>query len=249
MPTPFMHMAVAHRLSQDTQVPATIRKDVEKAWGAFLLGNIAADARVSSGLQRADTHFFEYQEIIDPPATLTMLSRHPELRHGKVSAADQAAFVGGYLAHLVMDEVWCMDMLYPHFGREWSDSRTRFLMLHMLLCYLDERDYHTLPKSDYVPLHDAVPHHWLPFIGDPDLAVWRDLIAEQLAPEHDSRTYEILSKRILMPADEMAAFVHNEQRMNESLWQNVTPEIVAGVERTMYERARQVLIDYYDERI
>ena len=67
MPTPFMHMALARRLIADPSLPTTIRDLVQSAWGAFLLGSIAPDARISSGLDRANTHFFEYQPVIDPP--------------------------------------------------------------------------------------------------------------------------------------------------------------------------------------
>jgi hypothetical protein len=80
MPTPFMHMALAHRMSIDPLVPTDIRSALQSHWGAFLLGQIAPDARVSSGLQRAQTHFFDYGPVIDPPATRAMLTKHPDLR-------------------------------------------------------------------------------------------------------------------------------------------------------------------------
>lgn len=248
MPTPFMHMALAHRLSTDALVPTDIRSTIHDNWGAFLLGQIAPDARVSSGLQRAQTHFFEYSAIIDPPATRAMLTKHPDLRCAQTHDKDHAAFIAGYLAHLVVDEVWCMDALYPLFST-WGTMQSRFHMLHMLLGDLDERDYAVLPDSDFEPLHTATPARWLPFMPDADLVVWRDLIANQLPPVGRNMTYDILSKRIDISAQQMADFIHNTAEMQAQLWTNVPPDKLAHVEQHMYERSRQVVIDYYTDKI
>ncbi|MBX3084374.1 MAG: hypothetical protein KF716_22245 [Anaerolineae bacterium] len=248
MPTPFMHMALAHRMNTDAVVPSDIRSAIQADWGAFLLGQVAPDARVSSGLQRPQTHFFDYQPIIDPPAPQVMLTKHPELRRPRTTDPSQAAFVAGYVAHLVVDEVWCMEALYPLFS-EWGTMPMRFHMLHMLLGFLDERDYTTLPSSDYAPMHNAAPDHWLPFMTDADLIVWRDLIADQLPSVGRNLTYDILSKRIDQTPEQMADFVHNTQEMQTQLWSNVPPDKIAHVEQDMYARSRQTVIDYYTDTI
>src|SRR5260221_4240641 len=107
MPTPFMHMALAKRLLADGTFPEPARKFLAANWGPFLLGSVAPDARVSSGMDRAATHFFEYAPIIDPPPVQAMLARHPELVRSAILDDEQAAFVAGYAGHLSMDEVWC----------------------------------------------------------------------------------------------------------------------------------------------
>lgn len=244
MPTPFMHMAIAHRLSVDDVVPAAVREAVLADWGAFLLGNVAPDARVSSGLKRTDTHFFDYTAVIDPPAAVAMLTTHPTLRHPLTHDAAQAAFVAGYVAHLRVDEVWCTDALYPLF-HDWGTRQSRFEMLHMLLGYLDARDYETLPPTDYAPLHSATPTDWLPFIPDADLVTWRDLIANQLAPDGRNMTCDILAPRFGMTPEQMATFISDPAFMDAQLWANVPRPKVAEVERRLYHGARQALIDYY----
>jgi hypothetical protein len=127
--------------------------------------------------------------------------------------------------------------------------QSRFLMLHMLLGFLDERDYVVLPESDFDPLHTATPTQWLPFMPDGDLVVWRDLIANQLPPVGRNMTYDILSKRIDIPAQQMADFIHNTTDMQAQLWDNVQPDKIANVEQHMYERSREVVIDYYTDKL
>src|SRR5262245_53645099 len=115
MPTPFMHMALAHRLLHDSEIPENLRSIIGMEWGAFLLGSIAPDARVTSGTQRSESHFFEYQPVVDPPPIEAMLNKYPSLRSRMLTNQQHIAFITGYAAHLKMDEVWCTEMLFPVF--------------------------------------------------------------------------------------------------------------------------------------
>src|SRR5689334_2305202 len=183
MPTPFMHMALAERLLADPVLPQPIHDLLAENWGAFLLGSIAPDARVSSGLDRVSTHFFEYLPKVDPPAVSAMLKKHKALRRIQITDNAHLIFVAGYAAHLAMDEIWCTELLFPgFFDSNWGDSATKLLVLHVLLSHLDRRDRQLLPDNHYGLLSSAAPNGWLPFIDDDALVVWRDTIASQLAP-------------------------------------------------------------------
>jgi len=245
MPTPFMHMAFAERIIRDPALPDPLRSAIKAQWGAFLLGSIAPDARVASGIRRADTHFFEYEPVIAVPPNVVMLTQYPALQPTHIHDAAHAVFIAGYSAHLAMDEVWCTDLLFPKFMKLDGGSFSSFQMLHMLLGYLDGRDYAALPIAEQYPaLAGVTLDQWLPFIPDSALIAWRDLIAQQIAPDGHSQTLEILGQRIQMSADEMAAFINDTAQMDEKLWHNVPHETVAAVETTMYDRARDVLIGY-----
>lgn len=247
MPTPFMHLAFSQRVIDDPALPRAHRETLTapENWGAFLLGSVAPDARVSSGIRRADTHFFEYTPTIPVPPFTVMLERFPELNLEQLSAKAHCAFVAGYGAHLAMDEIWCVDLLFPYFMRPWDDEFTSFKMLHMLLGTLDARDYASLPRADhYAALSVAQPEHWLPFIPDDALVEWRDLIAQQITPGGRSSTITILSQRINMSADDMDGFIASPEQMETNLWRNVPPAVVAVVEQAMYDRARDVLLSY-----
>ncbi len=238
-------MAFAHHILTDEALPVAARTLIEAQWGAFLLGSIAPDARVSSGIRRADTHFFEYEAVIAVHPIDAMLAQFPMLARAAISDEAYAAFIAGYGAHLAMDEVWCTDLLFPKFMMLWDGNFSSFQMLHMLLGYLDARDVSSLPvTSDHPVLIAATPQNWLPFMPDTALIDWRELIAAQMAPGGSNRTIEILSQRIKMQPSEMAAFIASADLMEANLWQNVPRSLVAAVEENMYERARGVLIDY-----
>jgi hypothetical protein len=242
-----MHLAFAQRVIDDPLLPTATRTllTAPENWGAFLLGSIAPDARVSSGIRREDTHFFEYTpEIAVPPITV-MLNQFPQLKRDQLNTDSHIAFVAGYGAHLAMDEIWCVDLLFPYFMHRWDDKYNSFYMLHMLLGTLDARDYDRLPRGEhYAAVVAAQPDRWLPFIPDDALVEWRDLIAGQIAPGASSSTVEILSQRINMPPAEMHSFINTPEQMDQALWRKVPPAIIANVEQSMYDRARDVLRTY-----
>ncbi|MEP7285735.1 MAG: zinc dependent phospholipase C family protein [Chloroflexota bacterium] len=249
MPTPFMHIALAQRLISDAELPSNIRTLLTAEWGAFLLGGIAPDARVSSGMDRGSTHFFEYGPTINPPPVEAMLSHHPDLKRAALHDNTRAAFVAGYTAHLTVDAVWSTDLLYPIFvnGGDWAPQPTKFLVLHALLASLDRHDRQLLLPSDYDKLAVTTPNHWLPFMSDEALTVWRDTVASQLAPGAESLTTEILGKRVSLTAAELTAFIDDEAQMNHLTWANVPPDKLAVVEETMYTETRATVIAYLDE--
>lgn len=234
-------MAFAQRVIDDPAL-APYRELIQSQWGAFLLGNIAPDARVSSGIRRADTHFFEYGPVIDPPALQAMLQTFPALV--QVMPDAQKAFLAGYTAHLAMDEVWCTDMLYPHFTKLWDGNFSSFTMLHVCLGWLDARDRATLPESQYPALASATPSEWLPFIPDAALVEWRDVVASQIAPGGKSRSLEILGQRVKMNEAELREFIESEKAMNDYLWHNIPHSVIEANDQHMYEAARANILTY-----
>jgi hypothetical protein len=246
MPTPFMHMALAHRLRHDPELPEKVCSHLAEQWGAFLLGSIAPDARVTAGTHRGDSHFFEYQPVVDPPPIVAMLNKHPNLRTTTLTNNQHIAFVAGYAAHLKMDEVWCTDMLFPVFiqGNRWESKQTEYLMLHLLLAYLDQRDLQILTPEDYNKLASTLPQRWLPWMSDEGLCVWRDMVAAQLAPGGVSLTNQILGQRVALSADEMTKQINDKARMDEQMWSRLLPEQLASIEEAMYIHTRKALVDY-----
>jgi hypothetical protein len=234
---------MADRAIHDPQLPTPLRDLIRTHWGAFLLGNIAPDARVSSGIRREDTHFFEYNATIPTPAMDKLIARNPRLRRAEVGD-EHAAFIAGYAAHLAMDEVWCTDLLFPYFMNLWDGKFTSFQMLHICLGYLDSRDYQHLPATHHAALSEAQPSGWLPFIPDQALEAWKTLVVGQLPPDGVSLTLEILGQRIKMAQADMQVFIESEQAMQDYLWRNVPPEQVARVEEAMYQRAIHNLMTY-----
>jgi hypothetical protein len=242
MPTPFTHLAVAQRLLVDEQLPASVRRLIDAERPAFLLGNIAADARISGNINREATHFFSYDRPIDEHPWRIMLAQHSSLRTPHSDA--QRAFLVGYVAHLSMDELWSIEMVRPYFfGASWGDPKLRFLMLHIILIYMDERDYGLLADWQRGILLDAQPHEWTPFMDDATLRGWRDFIGGQIAPGI-SQTLFVFGERIRVPPEDLRAILDSPARMSGELWSNVAQSLLSEVEAHMYDHARAQMIHY-----
>lgn len=211
--------------------------------GAFLLGNVAADARVGAGVPREKTHFYSYEQGISESPWRLMLAQNPTL-WGTISPAQQA-FISGYVAHLAMDEVWSLQMVGPHFvRREWGSRGLRYLMLHIILIYMDERDLKRIEDWQAEQLAQATPEQWLPFIPDDDLRTWQHLIYDQIKPHGQSRTLEIFGERITKTPAELRAILESSDEMQTCLWDHVPLGVLADVESDMYAFARSSLSEY-----
>jgi len=246
MPTPFTHLEIAQRLLCDGEIPQATRDLLTRERGAFLLGSIAADARVGSGAPRDRTHFYAYgQDIVEHPWRV-MIQKNPGLMQPKTDA--HRAFIAGYVAHLSVDESWSLNMVGPHFvAREWGDQAFRFYMLHIILIYMDERDLARLEGWQAESLHTAIPQQWLNFMTDADLAHWRDLIDAQIAPDGKSQTLLIFGSRIGKTPDELRAFLDSPDEMQAGLWTHIPRPILAEIEALMYIHARTQMMHYLDE--
>jgi hypothetical protein len=243
MPTPFSHLAVAQRLLEDDQIPASYRNLLHQEQGAFLLGNVAADARIGASLPREKTHFYAYERGIIETPWRVMLRENPSLAAPLDDA--QRVFVAGYVAHLCMDEVWSKEMVGPHFvKRDWGDRAFRFYMLHIILIYMDERDFAQIEDWQADSLCSAHPQDWLPFMSDHDLRTWQDLIYEQIKPGGRSETLEIFGERISKTPAEMRDFLDSQVQMFDGLWAHISPGLLADIEAQMYEHARQQMCLY-----
>ncbi len=244
MPTPFTHLEIAQRLLADAEIAPEVLARLNAERSAFLLGSIAADARVSSGLRREDTHFYAYGQTISEPPWRTMIRRFPTLERASTPA--QRAFLAAYAAHLSVDAVWTMEMTDPHFAHgEWADQHERFVMLHALLVTMDERDYPRLCDWQGATLLASAPDHWLPFMTDADLTAWRDLVGTQVPPGVPD-TLHILSARIGMSPDELQALVDSHE-LETRLWAHIPRALWADVETHMYADARAQMLLYLDE--
>lgn len=246
MPTPFSHLAVAQRLLNDPAVSDDHRALLNRQRPAFLLGSIAADARVEAGTPRSATHFYHYvQEMDDIPPWRVMMAAHPSLWTPFDDA--HAAFIAGYVAHLAMDEIWSRRMVAPCFvGGEWGDKHLRFVMLHIILIVMDERDEKSLETWQSEALVQGVPHEWLPFLPDPNLKNWRDLIYQQIIPNGRSQTLEIFGGRAGLTPAELRALLDSPELMHDSLWQYVPQAYLVEVEAAIYAHCVSQLTTYLD---
>jgi hypothetical protein len=246
MPTPFTHLLHAQRLLSDPAVPPDQRALINDQRGAYLLGSIAADAQGLAGLKRDDTHFYSFEQPMEDHPWRVMMARYPELLH--VADPAQRAFVAGYVMHLSMDEIWSLQMTGPEFAeREWATRMQRFLMLHILLISIDERDLKLLDPRLNEALCEAHPDHWLPFLSDHVLSEWDTMIYRQIAPGGGSETLAVYGARLKRTPEELRSILDSPQQMHDDLWVHVTPELTAQVDANMRDHARAQMLAYLSE--
>ncbi len=225
MPTPVEHLRIAQQILASSDLPQSIRDRLDKdevVRGAFFFGHIAPDVQVISRQPREATHFFDLPPTNRRPAYMRMLATHPELAGYAGLPGIKAAFIVGYISHLLLDECWVREIFYPVFGPDqlWADRRERLLLHNVLRAWLDRRDISHLQSGMDDFLCRAEPDSWLPFAADADLKRWRDLVAAQLAPGAEIRTVEIFANRARVPDSEFLALLEPDS-MKEHIFSRV----------------------------
>ena len=241
MPTPIEHLALAQQILISPALPAEVRVRLDgdpAVRGAYFFGHIAPDVQVVSRQPRESTHFFRVPPTDSRPGYLHMLDRYPWMgRPGQLPEA-HAAFLTGYVSHLLLDEVWVRE-IFPIFGPEqtWGDWHERLLLHNVLRTWLDQRDLAQLRDGVGALLRGARPRRWLPFAADADLRRWRDLVAEQFEPGAPVRTVEIFARRSEVPAEEFVALLDPDV-MRQRIFTHVSP---ARLERFYHQALAQTL--------
>jgi hypothetical protein len=224
MPTPFTHLAIGSELLACAGLPREARAALKAELPAFLLGNIAPDVQTISGQEREATHFFPVPLEGAPPAGSVMLGEYPALARRTSLPVAQAAFVAGYLAHLVFDQLWVARIFEPVFGPQqpWGSFRDRLYLHNVLRAHWDAQDLARLPAGTGPTLRQAAPAGWLPFVGDPHLAGWRDLVGGQLEGG-GARTVEVFAERMGADAVELARVLASPADLQQRVFSRLPP--------------------------
>ncbi len=249
MPTPFYHLVVAEEVLVHPGLDAEVRERLQGARGAFLFGNTAPDVQTVSGQPREATHFFPVPPDPNHPAIPTLFAAHPELARPRALDAARAAFVAGYLAHLRLDELWIAEIFAPYFGREaaWGrDFRERLLLHNVVRTHLDQQDVPRLRGWASSQMRTARPRHWLPFTSDEHLVTWRDLLADQLAPDAPVRTVAIFAERMHVPPQVIEDLLLPEQ-LAERIWSHLPEERLRAFRAQGVEETVALLQRYFGE--
>lgn len=227
MPTPFMHL----HASEGLRTLALTRRDLDgrllnglcTAWPAFYFGSVAPDYQTICGIPRSDTHFYKMPPDSRSQGQQNMIAQFPQLYPGSALEPDQAAFIAAYLLHLRLDLDWHFDVVLPYFANSAiiEDPRQGYLLHVMLLAYLDNLAYQSLPDTAPAALAAAEIRQWLPFATDGELETWRDFLLEQMAPQAATRTVQIFARRLRMTPDEFTAKLNDPEWMNKELFSRI----------------------------
>jgi hypothetical protein len=75
-----------------------------------MLGHTAPDVKTVSGQKREESHFYTIPRTSDRPAYQVLFDAYPELALADALSPSQASFIAGYIAHLLLDELWLDDV-------------------------------------------------------------------------------------------------------------------------------------------
>jgi hypothetical protein len=200
MPTPFQHLIYAQGILHDPGLPSELKACLEAHLCAFYLGNTAADVQTLTGQPRAETHFYHLADIGALHPVEVLLTTYPKLAHPHQMEPAHAAFISGYLAHLIWDELWAAQLFIPFYVEtpQWPNWRQRNLHHNALRVLLDrqaEAQLRTQPDLSAC-IQAVAPHHWLPFVADEALARWRDWLVVQLEDPTKVETGAVFAGRM-----------------------------------------------------
>jgi hypothetical protein len=242
MPTPFMHL----QLSEALRSLAFSRQDLDgrfqlilkETWPAFYLGCVAPDFQTICGIPRAKTHFYTMPPESKSAAMENMLAAYPQLFPGQSLQPDQAVFLAAYLVHLQLDLIWHFDVVMPYFVNNSiaEDQRHAYLLHVILLTYLDNLAFLSLPDTAADKLAAAPYNHWLPFAENGQVITWRNFLVQQMQPGGASQTVRIFAGRLRMTQDEFSAKLEDPDWMNEELFSRIpVATIQKRLEKTLPE--------------
>jgi hypothetical protein len=205
-------------------------------WGGFLFGCTAPDVQVVSGQDRRATHFFDIpiQAGAEVPWSV-MFHHHPELSSSL--PGEQAAFIAGYVCHLLADWRWVLEIFAPTFGpgARWENFGRRLYLHNVLRAYLDHQLLSQIDPQTASALKQVTSDNWLPFVQDRYLRQWRDLLYPQLYPGAAIATVEVFAARQQVEPEAYYQLLASEQRMED--------EVFSRLPRQQLEAYRQRLLD------
>lgn len=245
MPTPFMHLALAEEILRWDDLPPKTCHLLIQQRGPFLLGNTAPDVQTVSGQAREETHFYTLPRTTDCLAHEVMFAAYPALAHAEALPPAQAVFVAGYVAHLLLDELWLDQVFLRYFrNQEWGTRHERAFLHNVLRTWMDAQDRRRLDGSVGPVLHTAEPWGWLPFVGDDHLRAWRDWLVKQLEPGQSTQTAEVFAGRMGISAAEMETILRSPQQMDERVFSHIPQATLRSFHDAGYEQS-VALIAWY----
>jgi hypothetical protein len=215
---------------------------------AFLLGSISPDVRALSGHRREETHFFDIPLSDPEPADQHLFAAYPELADSAALPAEQAAFIAGYVTHLVMDETWLKIVVMPGLfieGAVWGTHHPNWWVYSLLMTYLEYRAADRLCDTALPGLKAAAPNHWLPFVTDRDLARWRDHVAEMISGGGARLISAMFAHTNGISPEELEAIVLDNDRMQQEAFQTVSPGQIDTFQAATDRRSEAAILAYF----
>jgi len=244
VPTPFYHLSLAEEILDHPVLEADAAGFFREYKAAFFLGNTAPDVQTVSGQDRRATHFFDVPIAYESESAWErMLLYFPELACRKQLRPDQAAFIAGYICHLLADWHWVLKIYMPYFYSPviWETHTQQSYMHNVLRTHLDQQLFPSLNPHMGLFLQSLKPDHWLPFVRDEHLVEWKEILADQLTSGGEAKTSQIFAERLGLPVEKFYAFISSPQRLQDELYAYVPATIeIRYHQQIIWESVRQL---------
>jgi len=228
MPPLGLHMTIARDLAAELRSPVV---DAER--GAFYLGSTTPDIRVLTRCDRADTHFFDLHDFGDQDGVHRLLEREPALRDASSLDAQTAAFVAGYISHLVLDEDYICQIYRPLFGERSAlkEEAMADVMDKALQYDIDMAERQDAGRVDEIrlALAEAAVEINVSFLAHDALQQWRDVSLDVFSrPPSFEQFARFISRRLahvdFTDEEGMARFVEEIPGILRRTWDHVGEE-------------------------
>jgi hypothetical protein len=248
MPGLRLHMTIARDLAGDLSSPI-----IDGDRGAYYLGATTPDIRVLTRWERERTHFFSLDDFGEQSGMHRLFEQEERLRDSSALDAPTAAFMAGYISHLVMDEEYITQIYRPLFGERsvLRDDAIAGVMDKMLQWDVERADWEDAGRVEEIrqALSETAVAVNIEFIARETLLEWRDVSLDVIAqPVSVERLVQFLGRRVpdfrLEDEAEAAHFAEKVPALLQRTWEHVGAERVNEYLHGAKSRARSVIKEY-----
>jgi hypothetical protein len=176
-----------------------------------------------------------------------MLARWPQIKDVSNLPHPQAAFIAGYITHLVMDQTWVEMIVLPGLfikGMEWNIQHPNWRLYSLLMTYMEYQAAEHIPDGTLDLMAQAEPDHWLPFIHDHYLSDWRDHVVDRIKRGGPKLVSTMFARSNSMTSQELEAIILSEERMAEEVYTVVSHERLLAFETEANRRSHEAVLHY-----
>lgn len=250
MPPLTLHVVIAKEAADRLH-----HRILEEGRGDLYLGSTAPDIRVITRWERERTHFFDLRSFEEQSGVTGLFQAYPRLASPGTLNRETAAFVAGYLTHLVMDESWINTIYRPFFGeRSPLGGGLRANIMDRALQFAMDRERrsdrelvaHVLDEVTRCELALEVD-----FIDGDTMRRWREIILDVVNHPPDWERFRYVAGRHLREAgiespDDFQEFVRTLPDLVAETIQYLTPERVQAFREESLKLSLEAIREYLE---
>lgn len=250
MPPLALHTVIAKEVADRLR-----HRALDEERGNLYLGSTAPDIRVITRWERERTHFFDLANFDEQSGVAGLFQVYPRLARPASLNRPTAAFVAGYLTHLVMDETWINTIYRPFFGERsplGSDLRANIMDRAIQFSLDRERRsdrgliIHVLNEVARCDLALEVD-----FIDGETLRRWQEVILDVVKHPPDWERFRYVAGRHLREAgiespEAFQEFVRSLPDLVEETLRYLTPERVQAFVEDSLNQGLEAVKEYLE---